>query len=814
MREYRRRIKCYGNNIGQPSLESGGCITSVGPDGAIYVCCCMLCLLLLLHPVIAGAAPLSLQDIISKKTETQATDRPATAITDESIEENKTTLEARLAELRLQLRPEAIATQYKTYRNAADAQELAEWERLMNRLAGILEDHVNSLLRLRSLRKANRDRAIEIKGWQGFTEKPPYPISLLDSLRDAIDAEKVTRESLEVMRSTVEGELEEFSSNLKESRKELRLAEETVERSSGKPNELRKNWLLSLVRLRDQVNQGGVLLSEVRQVSLRETLDSTQTEINFLEQKLAVAKGMYKFSGEELQQKNQAIDNRRQQLIRDLEQALHERDIARKDLEARESAMHSVNSDLTRQRAGKLPIGPVLNKYEALQILFDVADFRVQILKGMLQLLRNEKAIWNDRYVMSTNPERLDSRKFQKELEVIGPWKAYVASRASTLHVLIRSQQEKLDNASVVGFEREAARSIMTVYQNQEVLLRRCSDVIAEFEQLVLRRNEEAKSAAGRISLEGRSRAAFTSVSSLAMKIWNTELYVAEETIIAEGRTIVRPRSITVGKLLEALLILLSGAWVLRRLKRPIQWFAAKRLRLDENNALLYTKILTFLIFLVVFVGTLIFVNIPLAVFAFFGGALAIGVGFGGQNLINNFISGLILMFDHTIHIGDVVEMDGHRGRVTVIGMRNSRVKRFDGIEMLVPNNQFLQQNVINWTLSDKRVRYTVNVGVAHGTSTTATAQLILKAVEAQQDVLTDPPAYVTFDNFADSSLNFSAYFWLELDPSMNSLVICSDIRHRIGEMFADAGIEIPFPQLDLHLKNSPVESSKTGAAT
>jgi len=163
-------------------------------------------------------------------------------------------------------------------------------------------------------------------------------------------------------------------------------------------------------------------------------------------------------------------------------------------------------------------------------------------------------------------------------------------------------------------------------------------------------------------------------------------------------------------------------------------------------------------------------------------------------------VAGLILMFDRTIQMGDMVEVDGHRGRVATIGMRSSTIKRFDGVEMLVPNSHFLQQNVTNWTASDKRARYTISVGVAYGSPTQKTERLILAAVEEQEEVLRDPSACVIFEEFADSSLKFTAYFWIELDPAVNSLLIFSDIRHRIGERLAEAGIVIPFPQRDLHL--------------
>lgn len=782
---------------------------------AKLVCHGLLCLALLISPLHALAATIPLPGFKTKKNEPQTSSRPATAISDESIDESLAKLEARLTELRLQLSPAAVTAIHKTYRDVASPQELAEREQLTTRLAGILEDHVNGLISLRSLRKSARDRTVDFKGWQGFTEKPPYPLSLLDSLRDSIAAQRTRLQSLEVMRTTAEDELEEFSGNLKSSRKQLRLAEEAMEKSSGTPDEPRKRWLLLLAKLREQLNQAGTVYAEVRQVFFQESLAATQTEIDFIERKLAVARGNYRFTKENLQQKLESIDNRRQQLSRELEQAIHDADLARKQLEASEASLRKAEAGI-RRPGGMLTLGPVFKTHEMRQVLFDAASFRVQVIKAIIQLLRNETALWKDRYRIASgaaaaaDPENAEIS--QKDLEYVSTWKGFLAARVSTLHSLIRSQQEKLANATLAAYEREAINRMLAVYRDQEALLRRGEEYLNEFERLVLRRNEEAQSAVVKVSLKERARDALGAVSSLAMKIWNTELYVAEETIIAEGKTIVRPRSVTIGKLLQAFLILLAGTLVLRRLKRPIHWFAVNRLRFDESNALLYTRLLTYLMFIGLLVCSLIFVNIPLAIFAFFGGALAIGIGFGAQNLINNFISGLILMFDRTIRLGDVVELDIHRGRVTAIGMRNSRVKRFDGVEMLVPNSQFLQQNVINWTLSDRRVRYTVTVGVAYGSSTRETAQLILKAVEAQAEVLTDPPAYVTFDNFAESSLSFSAYFWLEMDPAMNSLEICSDIRHRIGEMLGEAGISIPFPQRDLHVSTiKPLEIIMSG---
>ena len=208
-----------------------------------------------------------------------------------------------------------------------------------------------------------------------------------------------------------------------------------------------------------------------------------------------------------------------------------------------------------------------------------------------------------------------------------------------------------------------------------------------------------------------------------------------------------------------------------------------------------------------VFVFSLVSVNIPLAVFAFLGGALAIGFGFGAQHLINNFISGLILLFDRSVRVGDIVEVDGQGGRVTEIGMRNSRIYRFDGIDMLVPNSQFLQQKVTNWTLSDLKMRYSVSVGVAYGSPTREAERVIMKAIETHPMVLKNPPPTILFEEFGDSAFMFTGYFWMELISNRDNRIAASEIRHAITELLEKAGIVISFPQRDVHVDSSkPLE--------
>jgi small-conductance mechanosensitive channel len=192
--------------------------------------------------------------------------------------------------------------------------------------------------------------------------------------------------------------------------------------------------------------------------------------------------------------------------------------------------------------------------------------------------------------------------------------------------------------------------------------------------------------------------------------------------------------------------------------------------------------------------------NVPLTAFAFVSGAIAIGVGFGAQNIINNFISGWILMWERPIRIGDFLEVGETRGTVEAINTRSTRIRRVDGVHLLIPNSQLLENTVVNWTLVDLRTRTMVRVGVAYGSPVRRVAELINQAVAEKDEVLDDPAPVVIFEDFGDNALIFDAYFWIHAAADRDLRVIRSDIRFRIDELFREDDITIAFPQRDVHI--------------
>lgn len=185
--------------------------------------------------------------------------------------------------------------------------------------------------------------------------------------------------------------------------------------------------------------------------------------------------------------------------------------------------------------------------------------------------------------------------------------------------------------------------------------------------------------------------------------------------------------------------------------------------------------------------------------FALLAGALGVGIGFGLQDIVNNFISGLILIFERPVQIGDAVQVEELSGRVKHIGIRSSIIKTWEGAEVIVPNGNLISNKIINWTFSDHLRRIDIVVGVAYGTDVSQVMETLLKCAKQEEKILKSPSPYVLFNDFAESCLEFELRCWTS--DFSEWMEIRSNIRIAIDKAFKEMGIEIPFPQRDLHLK-------------
>ena len=261
-------------------------------------------------------------------------------------------------------------------------------------------------------------------------------------------------------------------------------------------------------------------------------------------------------------------------------------------------------------------------------------------------------------------------------------------------------------------------------------------------------------------------------------------------------------RAITLGKLITGVLLLVMGYFICRTISREIERRVLAHMDIDASLRHTLRTIIFYFLLVVLTLFVLHLLNVPITIFTVLGGALAIGVGFGSQNIVNNFISGLILMIERPVRVGDIVEVaqDGLKGTIEHIGARSTVIKSMDNTHFVVPNSSFLEKNILNWTLSDDVVRTKVVVGVAYGSPTREVEKLLNEAVLANDRILKYPEPMVIFNNFGDNSLEFEVYFWTRVLNVMQLKQLQSVVRYNIDKIFKENGVVIAFPQRDVHL--------------
>ena len=206
-------------------------------------------------------------------------------------------------------------------------------------------------------------------------------------------------------------------------------------------------------------------------------------------------------------------------------------------------------------------------------------------------------------------------------------------------------------------------------------------------------------------------------------------------------------------------------------------------------------------------------VGIDLGSLALVAGAIGVGLGFGLQNILSNFISGLILLAERPIAIGDRVEVDGVAGRVRQINLRSTTVVTSDNISIIVPNSAFITSKVVNWSHGDPKVRLRLPVGVAYGTDPDRLKRVLLAVADAHPKALKDPAPTVLFEAFGDSALNFELAVWTA-EMLATPRRFRSELNFAVEKALRENDIEIPFPQRDLHLRSGTLRVSGQSGAT
>ena len=259
--------------------------------------------------------------------------------------------------------------------------------------------------------------------------------------------------------------------------------------------------------------------------------------------------------------------------------------------------------------------------------------------------------------------------------------------------------------------------------------------------------------------------------------------------------------ALTLGDLLLAALLVVGGGLVSALAARFFGRRLPGHLRQSRHVREFAPRWIFFGLWALFLLAALRVLGVPLAAFNFLGGAIALGFGFGAQNLCSNLISGAIILVARPYKVGDIVEVDSMAGTVLAIGLRATEVLTYDGVNLLVPNSNLISNTIVNRTNYDRSLRGLVTVSASYGTDTRLVDET-LRAVAAAQPAVIQIPGkapWVIFDDFGDSSLDFKLFFWVDTTRN-NVAATASDVRHAVLAAFREKGISMPYPQLDVHL--------------
>lgn len=658
-----------------------------------------------------------------------------------------------------------------------DRQRLLDWlVDLQREKAKRLEE----LVTLRNMASAAIDDDPLVKTLQG---NPPYSALQVDALRDEIDGMKEKLAAAEAGFRAKQTEIRNLQDQLKAKAAASRQARERVLNAGSEANAARAREELEVLDLFKRATEVEIAVTALDEERLKVQMSSWRSRIEEMQAIAARVLPDQILTLDDLAAQRQRVNSEQIKLAAEMKSML------------RRNAQHRAAQErhATNDKSGRA------DAFLDMALKTDNA-----ILKGLdhLQMLSSVAGdAWEKRYAALSSVDPEQRRSALATLAELGRKLADLRSQSSTrqeaLRTEIRAQRIRIDNLAGDRREQGREKEILVLLLHQMAMDERVELAAARQEKQLARWLGDF-SDRGDQGFLGSANWLGERVADVVRNIWQRELFVAEDVSEIDGRQVSVKYGITVGKSIGLVVVFFIGYWLLALVSRFIQQQLVRRLRVSAQLASVIRRWSMIALSLALIVLLLNLARIPLSVFAFLGGALAIGFGFGAQNIIKNFISGLIVLFERKVRVGDVVELGGVTGYVTAVDLRATTVRSFNGVEALIPNANFVENQVINWTYSNRRVRRELPVDIAYGTDVHQAEALFLAATAEHPDVLPDPAPEVFFDGFGDSALKVVLVYWVEFDGAKGPRRVDSDLRHDIYGRLAAAGIAIPFPQREV----------------
>ncbi len=534
-------------------------------------------------------------------------------------------------------------------------------------------------------------------------------------------------------------------------------------------------------------------LSRLQVRAQKRAFDANASAIQRLRRRLADTQGKLSFS-------QALLDSNLEKLQTRLTELAEEMNTARKALDSAHSSLIRARAMLTSRDSNALTSASAT--YTARSARVTYWEYMVSMLDDEINLTRESQQVWRDRYKLFHDQaagEEIWKMRDTASTRIIELQRQLDGVRTMESAVL-RQVETTQSQVNAEGVSGPVQQNLMQALENQRKII---TEIFNRYESLIpdaiflqQRLYDEANDKMSTIRLVEKvgSFSYDTVMGFLDTELWQGEGY-----------------SVTVSKLIIAIAVFLSSfflsSWGSKWIKRRM----INRFKASITAANAVQRIVFYILWVAFALIALNIVKIPLTAFAFMGGAFAVGIGFGMQNIFNNLISGFIVIFSRPFKVNDIVEVAGTAGVVEDIGSRSTTIKTWDGLDVVLPNRYFLENSLTNWTGSDLKKREVLKVGVSYDADSRRVEKLLLEVAGDHSSVLKNPAPFVIFKNFGDDALEFELYFWIELRKASGAKV-SSDMRHHISAVFRREGINIPYPQRDIHIIPDSPEQVKEDA--
>ena len=711
------------------------------------------------------------------------------AVDEKTLADARTKREKAQAELDAVSKPRTLAAGTPP---GTPQEELLERRSLLHHIVRSLDEQIDNMLRLDQARRHREELAKSSTAADAPAETPPYSVFDADTVWDTVYSLRLAVEGLQSQLSLSELRSNHARESLLTAEERLRQTSERLETTKGTASDDRQRWLRDLDALRQRAPAAELQAAEVSKSRIGEELSDSRARLASAEHRLATVEPQVEFTEADLAKIRKRLSEEQQHLADELDRTTADRYRQFEALRAMEGQL-AIRLSKAGQRVPST-ISRLQSGVEVARIRTDNLSLKSDLLQLLLDVVEGERQLWESRFaiVHGHDPGKI-REAYDRFTPLVNNFQAsrdYVRQQAGIVSGQIGELETRVTNSSASG-DRAQSRALLDANRQREDIYNATLRRLDQTSRFLERWKSMFKEQQHELPLSARLEGWWQRTWERTKAVWDWEVFSAEDTIEVEGKKITGHRSVTIGKIVTALVILSIGYWLCLYCAGLISRLAMRRLGVAPELANLLRQWSQALLLTVLIVTSLVWVKIPLTIFAFLGGAFAIGVGFGAQNLLKNVISGILLLIERPLRVGDLIEVENVRGRVTTIGLRSSTVRDAKGVVTLIPNSTFLERYLTNWTYSSRIGRFSLRVGAPYGSSTQAVMDLLVGLAANHSRVLKTPKPQVLLEEFGNQARIFTLNYWLEIRLDIDPNEVASELRFAIEQKFLEAGLKI-----------------------